>query len=76
MYYIKSIIEMCIIFVIVGLIIWIRYTKIPILCMACEDEGVFTKCKPNTGKGTLTCDIYKGIKKRDKSIYSNKFKLI
>ena len=63
MYYIKSIIEMCIIFLIIGLIIWIRYKKIPIMCIACEDEGVFTKCMPNTGKNSTTCNMYKGIKK-------------
>ena len=69
MYYkIKSIIEMCIIFLIVGLIIWIKYKKIPILCLACEDNGYITKCLPNTGKGSTTCDMYNGIKKAYHSV--------
>jgi hypothetical protein len=43
---------------IIIIIIYIRVTKIPILCLACEKDGTFTRCITGTGDGTPTCDAY------------------
>jgi hypothetical protein len=45
------------IIIIVSLIIYLKFYKIPVWCVACENEGYFTKCVDGTGKGTLTCEL-------------------
>ena len=56
---IKILIKLTFFILIIGLIIYIRVTKIPVLCLACEEGGTFTRCMTGTGNGTPTCDAYK-----------------
>ena len=55
---IKTITKIFFYLLIATIIIYIRITKIPILCLACEENGIFTRCISGTGNGTPTCDAY------------------
>jgi hypothetical protein len=56
---IKTLIKLIFFVIIIGIIIYVRTTKIPVLCLACEETGTFTRCITGTGNGTQTCDGYK-----------------
>lgn len=56
---IKTLIKLTFFVIIIIIIIYIRVTKIPVLCLACEEPGTFTRCITGTGDGTVTCDAYR-----------------
>jgi hypothetical protein len=55
---IKSIIKIFFFILIIGLLFYSFIVKIPILCLTCEEPGIFTRCISGTGIGTNTCDAY------------------
>jgi hypothetical protein len=50
-----------IIFLIVGMILWLRTKPFKIYCIACEKEGWWYRCQDDTGEGTETCRIAKEV---------------
>lgn len=56
---IKNIIKIFFLIIILGLLCYLYTVKIPILCLACEDPGFFTRCIEGTGNNTQTCTAYK-----------------
>ena len=55
---IKTLIKLTFFLLTIILTVYIRGTKIPLLCLACEESGTFTRCITGTGNGTPTCDAY------------------
>ena len=56
---VKILVKLVFLVLIIMLLIYIRTTKIPVLCIACEEPGTFTRCITGTGEGTPTCAAYK-----------------
>ena len=56
---IKTLIKLIFFVITICIIIYVRMTKIPVLCLACEETGTFTRCITGTGNGTQTCAAYK-----------------
>jgi hypothetical protein len=44
--------------------IYFRTRKVEVTCYECEENGMFQKCKPGTGKGTETCTKYENTIKQ------------
>lgn len=42
--------------ILIGLSVFFIVCKIPIPCIACEEDGIFTRCISGTGKGEVTCE--------------------
>jgi uncharacterized protein YukE len=55
---IKTIVRMIILVIVCYIAYYYYQNKLSILCIACEEPGLFMKCLPNTGKGTPTCSAY------------------
>jgi len=55
---IKILIRILFLCLFIAFFYWLRVSKIPVLCLACEQPGTMTRCIAGTGYGTPTCTAF------------------